>query len=154
MRILLQDASSRWLLTLSLLSSACAPAPVVEMDAAAEAATAQDTGTSQDSAAQSDVADASLALDAVTVDDVSSDQPIPPSDSSRDSSASDVVASMYPAGPYGAAQGDTLENLSLVGYVNPEGTALSTTLPFAPTDLQALRATGRRYALVHTSAFY
>ena len=71
-----------------------------------------------------------------------------------DANASDAGVGPYPAGPYGAMEGQTLEDLQLQGYVNLEGAALSSTLPFGPTSMQALRAPGRRYALVHTSAFY
>ena len=60
----------------------------------------------------------------------------------------------YPAGPYGTAQGDILANEQWVGYVNPTGNVVSTTLPFTMTSMQDMRMLGRRYALVHLSEFY
>ncbi len=60
----------------------------------------------------------------------------------------------YPPGPYGNTEGAILANLSWEGYVNPTGTVVSTTLPYGPTSLQALRGTGRGYAMVHLSEFY
>lgn len=60
----------------------------------------------------------------------------------------------YPAGPYGNRAGNVLANLSWEGYTNLEGTAVSTTLPYGPTSMQAVRETGRAFALVHVSEFF
>jgi hypothetical protein len=50
--------------------------------------------------------------------------------------------------------GNVLANLSWEGYTNLEGSAVSTTLPYGPTSMQAVRETGRAFALVHVSEFF
>ena len=59
----------------------------------------------------------------------------------------------YPAGPYGNKVGDVVANLTWEGYVNPTGEAISNTLPYTTTSLQALRGNRRGYAMVHVSEF-
>jgi hypothetical protein len=156
-------ARTRWLLTLSALGVACGQTPPPPQDASVDDAredraepmldaSAPDAGeldarVPDASASDANVLDANVP-DANVPDANGSDARVP------DATASDAGVGPYPAGPYGAMEGQTLEDLQLQGYVNLEGTALSSTLPFAPTSMQALRATGRRYALVHTSAFY
>lgn len=65
-----------------------------------------------------------------------------------------VSVGPYPAGPYGRNMGDVLANLEWEGYVNLAGGVVSTMRPYGPTSLQAMRETGRRYAMVHVSEFY
>jgi hypothetical protein len=61
----------------------------------------------------------------------------------------------YPDAGYGNAEGDTLPNLQLQGYVNDTGGAISNTLPFVDTySLEDVRASGAKYALVHVSEFF
>jgi hypothetical protein len=55
----------------------------------------------------------------------------------------------YPAGPYGTAKGDVIADLSWEGYVNDAADAVATTRPYGPYSLDALRHSGRRYALVN-----
>lgn len=64
-----------------------------------------------------------------------------------------VVAGEYPAGPYGSRLGSVLADLTWEGYVNPTGEVISSTLPYTTTSLQALRGSGRGYAMVHVSEF-
>jgi hypothetical protein len=154
------SARTRWLLTLSAFGVACGQSPTTGTDAASDSAAMTDT--SADASASSDVAvvtDATVIPDAMTpgvdasVDASSAD--VGSDAAARDAGgATDADVGPYPAGPYGSAEGQTLEDLQLQGYVNAEGTQLSTALAFGPTSMQALRRTGRRFALVHTSAFY
>jgi hypothetical protein len=65
----------------------------------------------------------------------------------------DASAPAYPDGPYGNRMGSVLANLTWQGYVNPTGEAVSNTLPYTTTSLQALRGSGRGYAMVHVSEF-
>ncbi|MDO9019309.1 MAG: hypothetical protein Q8S73_18620 [Deltaproteobacteria bacterium] len=65
----------------------------------------------------------------------------------------DASAPAYPDGPYGNRMGSVLANLTWQGYVNPTGEAISNTLPYTTTSLQALRGSGRGYAMVHVSEF-
>ena len=67
--------------------------------------------------------------------------------------AVDASAPAYPTGPYGNRMGSVLANLTWEGYVNPTGAAVSNTLPYTTTSLQALRGSGRGYAMVHVSEF-
>lgn len=61
----------------------------------------------------------------------------------------------YPAAPYGSNMGDTIENLAFQGHLVTDGRTLSNTQPLdTMLNLQRIRETGRRYALIHTSAFY
>lgn len=96
--------------------------------------------------------DAPPAMDAPATPDV----PAPP-DVSADAAADTAMMMMvgpYPAGPYGRNMGQTLANLSWEGYTNLDGSEVSSMLPFAPTSMQAVRETGRAYALVHVSEFF
>lgn len=61
----------------------------------------------------------------------------------------------YPAGPYGNSVGATIMNLTLQGYVNATGDAISNTLPFVDKySLDDVRKTGKPYLLIHVSEFY
>ena len=64
------------------------------------------------------------------------------------------TTSPYPAGPYGNAKGDIVANMDLEGYVNLDADAISNTKPYVDTSLEALRRTGRCYAMVHVSEFF
>lgn len=64
-----------------------------------------------------------------------------------------TASAQYPAGPYGKAVGDVMQNYSFHGYVNDDGTALSSTLTQSDFDLQAVRASGKRYALIHLATY-
>lgn len=75
-------------------------------------------------------------------------------DTAADVLLADASAGPYPPGPYGNRVGSVLANLSWEGYVNPTGGAVSTTRTYGPTSLQALRGSGRGYALVHVADFY
>jgi hypothetical protein len=139
----------RWLLTLSAFGIACGQAPAPPMDSAQTDAI-DDRSSMMDTWIQdarsidveTDVfADGGYAVDS---SDVNTDR----------ASDSDAGVGAYPEGPYGNMEGQLLEDLQLQGYVNIDGAALSTMLAFGPTSLQALRQTGRRYALIHTSATY
>lgn len=119
-----------------LLVAACSSAPAApEVDAmvVADVAAADvpaDLGAPTDAPA---AVDAPVAVDAPTEVDAS--------------------APAYPDGPYGNRMGSVLANLTWQGYVNPTGEAISNTLPFTTTSLQALRGSGRGYAMVHVSEF-
>lgn len=62
--------------------------------------------------------------------------------------------SPYPSGPYGIEEGDVVADMELEGYVNLEADAISNTKPYTDTSLEALRRTGRCYAVVHVSEFF
>jgi len=62
-------------------------------------------------------------------------------------------AGAYPAGPYGNKVGDVIPPLVWEGYENDTADAISTTKPFAPYSMDALRRLGRPYAMVHVSEF-
>jgi hypothetical protein len=83
------------------------------------------------------------------------DMAIPRGDSS---SADQAVASndlaAYPTGPYGNTAGALFPPLAWEGYVDDAGDAIATTKPYGPYGADALRRSGRAYALVHLSAFY
>ncbi len=99
-----------------------------------------------DDVVSSDVpGDRVVAMDTVIVDAVDV--------RSMDAPPADTTAGAYPPGPYGIMEGQVLANLDWVGYVNTAGTAISTTLPFGPTSLQALRGSGRGFGIVHVSEF-
>ena len=68
--------------------------------------------------------------------------------------ATDFSTAAYPAGPYGNTIGAVIPPLGWVGYSNPLGDALASTRPYAPYSMDALRLSGRRYALVHVAEFY
>lgn len=143
---------TRWLLTLSAFGVACGQ-PMATPDA-----TAMNDASDTDRAV---IADATSGDDASSLPDTSSSADAANTNdatSADAASAPDATAEAsvgaYPAGPYGSNQGDTLEDLQLDGYVNTAGTQLSTMVPFGAVSMQSLRQTGRRYALVHTSATY
>jgi hypothetical protein len=73
-------------------------------------------------------------------------------ETATDGAAGDPFGAAYPAGPYGLEVGDTLPGREWVGYVNVEGTAVSTTKPFGPTSLDVLRR-GGNYGLIHVSDY-
>jgi len=63
-------------------------------------------------------------------------------------------ASAYPSGPYGNAAGDTFPLLAWEGYVDDHADAIATSKPYGPYGSDALRRSGRPYALIHVSEFY
>ena len=65
-----------------------------------------------------------------------------------------LVASAYPAGPYGNKVGDVIPNLSWIGYDDPMADALATTKPYAAYTMNDLRLTGRKYGVVHVAYFF
>ncbi len=65
-----------------------------------------------------------------------------------------MMVGPYPAGPYGRNEGQTLANLSWEGYTNLDGSVVSTMRPYGATSMQAVRETGRAYAVVHVSEFF
>lgn len=65
-----------------------------------------------------------------------------------------TVVGTYPAGPYSSNVGNVLANLEWEGYANLAGGAVSTMRPYGSTSMQAMRETGRRYAMVHVSEFF
>ncbi|MSP59702.1 MAG: hypothetical protein EXR72_05050 [Myxococcales bacterium] len=64
-----------------------------------------------------------------------------------------AVAATYPQGPYGNKVGDTLPPLEWEGYVNDAADAIATTKNFGPYSMDALRKSGRPYAMLHISEF-
>lgn len=137
---------TRWLLTLSAFGVACGQ-PMSTPDA-----TAVNDASDTDRAV---IADAMSGNDASSLPDTSSSADATSADAaSAPDATAEAGVGAYPAGPYGSNQGDTLEDLQLDGYANTAGTQLSTMVPFGAVSMQSLRQTGRRYALVHTSATY
>jgi hypothetical protein len=59
----------------------------------------------------------------------------------------------YPAGPYGNTVGATIPPLVWEGYADPLADALANTKPYGAYTMNDLRLSGRRYAVVHVSAF-
>jgi hypothetical protein len=57
----------------------------------------------------------------------------------------------YPAGPYGADLDATIQNYGFTGFVNDDGSVLSTTLAQRAYSFDELRKSGARYALLHLS---
>lgn len=98
------------------------------------------TVTSPDAASGSDV----LLVDASAA---------PPDVASPDGAPPDDAHQGYPAGPYGSAVGQVVADLAWEGYVNDAHERVSTELPFGPTSMGAVRATGAPFALVHLSGF-
>ena len=47
--------------------------------------------------------------------------------------------------------GDAMPSLAWEGYVNEDAVGLSSEQPFGDYGIDALKATGRRYALLHTA---
>ncbi len=140
---------ARWLLTLSAFGVACGQTPagndamvsdVTSSDQSMVDATTSDTGVVTDSGVSMD---SGVETDSGVVSDggVASDSRVP-----TDVGALDATI--------GNMEGQILEDLQLQGYINTEGTQLSTALPFGPTSLRELQRTGRRYALVHSSATF
>lgn len=61
----------------------------------------------------------------------------------------------YPAGPYGNTVGAIFPPLLWEGYVNDAADAVSTTKPYVDSyGMNAVRLTGKRYALIHNSDYY
>jgi hypothetical protein len=71
-----------------------------------------------------------------------------------DLASSDLLASAYPAGPYGNTVGATMPPLDWIGYAVPSGDVLATTQPYAAYSMDDLRRSGRAYGVVHVSAFF
>ena len=107
-------------------------------------------GSDAPSAADAPAADAPAASDVPSMDDrpgMPTDTFVPPADG--------AMVGAYPAAPYGTNMGDTLENLGFQGHLVSDGAQRSASRPFDSTlNMQRVRETGRRYALVHTGAFY
>lgn len=155
MSIFDSSARTRWLLTLSAFGVACGqPAPMQDAsnDSAADVSASDGAASSDASSDAMEAMDASAPDTGVPASDAASEAGSA-ADAAPEASA-DAGVGAYPAGPYGSNQGDTLEDLQVDGYLNTAGTQLSTMLPYAPVSMQNLRETGRRYALVHTSATY
>jgi hypothetical protein len=81
-----------------------------------------------------------------------------PSAASEDllsSGSGDMASSIagYPAGPYGDKVGDTFPPLLWEGYVNDAADAISNTKPFGTYSMDAVRKSGRTYAMIHVSEF-
>ena len=146
---------------LALLSASCDAntPPGASSDAMAEAAAdaAPDVATPDVTSPDVTAPDVAQVDTPVAVDmPVAMDMPVG-ADATPDVAAdADAMAMVgaYPAGPYGRNQGQTLANLSWEGYTNLDGAVVSTMRPFAPTSMQAVRETGRAYALVHVSEFF
>ena len=152
------ESASRWLFTLSLLG--CSP-DAMSGDAGTDGAVQRDVPTGMDVMSALDVptmpgTDVPSAVDVPSSTDVPSlaDRPgmpvdtfVPPVDG--------AMVGAYPAAPYGTNMGDTLENLGFQGHLVSDGAQLSASRPFdSMLNMQRVRETGRRYALVHTSAAY
>ena len=71
----------------------------------------------------------------------------------RDQAMAADLATGYPPGPYGNKVGDTIPPLVWEGYVNDQADAVSTTKPYGPYSMDAMRRSGRAYGLVHVSEF-
>lgn len=129
-----------------------ADAREVTVSDVAETADAQDANDATDANGVTDVADAGATDANGDVLDVFTDAA---RDALGDEGGDGAVAvGPYPAGPYGTARGDVLENLAWEGYTNPDGLRVSTMYPWGATSMQAIRETGRGYAMVHLSEFY
>lgn len=79
----------------------------------------------------------------------------PPADAGLiDSGSTDAgpVVTRYPPGPYGVAEGDTLEDLAFAGYAPATPMAVAGMEYDAEVKLSELRAFGYRYALVSGAA--
>ncbi len=63
------------------------------------------------------------------------------------------IAANYPAGPYGNEVGDTIADLKWEGYVNETADAQSDSKPYMDYGTDAMRKSGKRYGLIHISAF-
>ncbi len=129
------------LLALPVALAACSSEPVPPSNTTPDAAAADVLLT------DGPAADAALADLVTPVDVAESPDAVAPADTGP-------TVGPYPAGPYGNRAGNVLANLSWEGYTNLEGAAVSTTLPYGPTSMQAVRETGRAFALVHVSEFF
>ncbi len=63
------------------------------------------------------------------------------------------IAANYPPGPYGNNKGDTIADLKWEGYVNEVGDVRSDSKPYIDYGTDAMRKSGKRYGLIHISAF-
>ena len=63
------------------------------------------------------------------------------------------IAANYPPGPYGNNKGDTIADLKWEGYVNETGDVRSDSKPYIDYGTDAMRKSGKRYGLIHISAF-
>jgi len=100
--------------------------------------------------------DAALIADAVgadTIDPLDAAPDAPGGDVASQDAPPDASSLAYPAGPYGSAVGQTVADLAWEGYVNEAHELISTELPYGPTTMGAVRATGAPFALVHLSGF-
>jgi hypothetical protein len=59
------------------------------------------------------------------------------------------VSPTYPAGPYGTAKGDTIQDMQWIGYVDPTANAVATTEPYVMYSLNDARMSGAHYAMIH-----
>ncbi len=63
------------------------------------------------------------------------------------------IAANYPPGPYGNDVGDTIADLKWEGYVNETADTQSDSKPYMDYGTDAMRKSGKRYGLIHISAF-
>jgi len=63
-------------------------------------------------------------------------------------------SNVYPAGPYGHTVGATFPNLQWQGYVNDTAIGLANLQPWVSYSMDAIRTSGKRYAIVHVSEFW
>lgn len=127
---------------------------VPRLDGASDTFMASDGASEMDTPL--DLSDAPLATDTTVADDGLSEVPAA-HDGGGDGAidrAMMTAVGPYPPGPYGRDEGQILANLAWEGYSNPEGVEVSTARPFAPISMQAIRETGRSYAMVHLSEFF
>lgn len=142
--------------------SSATPPPAQSSDAAvADAREVSVTDVSVTDVSVTDVTDANDVTDVADAGatDASPDVLDVLTDAARDALGDEggdgaVTVGPYPAGPYGIARGDVLANLAWEGYTNPDGLRVSTVYPWGATSMQAIRETGRGYAMVHLSEFY
>jgi hypothetical protein len=59
------------------------------------------------------------------------------------------VSSAYPAGPYGVAKGDIIQDMQWIGYVDLAASAVATTEPYVMYSLNDARTSGAHYAMIH-----
>jgi hypothetical protein len=70
------------------------------------------------------------------------------------STAADLMATPYPAGPYGNTAGAVIPPLVWEGYADPLADAVATAKPFSSYSMNDLRLSGRPYAAVHVAEFF
>ncbi len=63
------------------------------------------------------------------------------------------ISEQYPDGPYGNDVGDTIANLAWEGHVNDTADVSSDQKPFVDYGTDGMRKSGRKYGLIHLSAF-